>query len=257
MAAGRPDVAAWPGVEVTGVLTGGARAEVFAARRGEQRLVVKVSSRSAASLAWELDLLEALAQAGVHVPAVIPTGGGDRSHEGVVVQSFLPGQPPSTADDWQRVAAAISTVHEVTRRWPQRPGSASATQLVQASRGADVDLTAMPPDAVSLVRACWQALLAQTAAAVSPELQCVVHGDFGPGNVLIDDDGVGIIDWDEARVDVPAFDLAALPDDALADPSISGDPQLLRTAALAWEVATCWTIEPDYARRCLRQLQHP
>ncbi len=63
------------------------------------------------------------------------------------------------------------------------------------------------------------------------------------------------MDWDEARVDVPAFDLAALPDDALADPSTSGDRQLLRRAALAWEVATCWTVEPDYARRCLRQLQ--
>ncbi len=256
MTAGRlPDVAAWPGMELTSVLAGGARAEVFAARRGEQRLVVKVSSRSAASLAWELDLLEALAEAGVRVPAVAPAGGGDRAHEGVVVQSFLPGRPPHTTDEWQRVAAAISTVHEVTRSWPQRPGSAGATQLLQATRGADVDLTAMPLDAVALVRACWRALLAQPATAASPERQCVVHGDLGPGNVLIDDDGVGIIDWDEARVDVPAFDLAALPDDALADPSTSGDRQLLRTAALAWEVATWWTVEPDYARRCLRQLQ--
>ncbi len=136
MTAGRlPDVAAWPGMEVTSVLAGGARAEVFAARRGEQRLVVKVSSRSAASLAWELDLLEALAETGVRVPAVAPAGGGDRAHEGVVVQSFLPGRPPHTTDDWQRVAAAISTVHEVTRSWPQRPGSAGATQLLQATRG--------------------------------------------------------------------------------------------------------------------------
>ncbi len=257
---GFADVAAWPGVEVTGVLTGGVRAEVYAARRGEQRLVVKVSSRSTASLSWELDLLEALAEAGVLVPAVIATGGGDRAHDGVVVQSFLPGRPPRTTEDWHRVAAALSTVHEVTLGWPQRPGSASAAKLLQDSRGADVDLTAMPPEVVALVRTCWHALLAQPATAVSPERQCVVHGDLGPGNVLIDGDGVGIIDWDEARVDVPAFDLAGLPGEALADPRTTGDPALLRSSALAWEVATCWTVEPDYARRCLRQLQdrtHP
>lgn len=129
--------------------------------------------------------------------------------------------------------------------------------MLHADHAADVDLTAMPPEAISLVRAHWQTLLAQPVAAVSPERQCVVHGDFGPGDVLIDDHDVGIIDWDEARVDVPAFDLAALPEDALTAQSRPGDLRLLRKSALAWEVATCWTIEPDYARRCLSELQGP
>ncbi len=256
MDAGRiPGLAAWPGVEVTDVLTGGARGAVFLALRGEHRLVVKVSSRSAASLAWELDLVEALGQAGVRVPDLVPTGDGRREYRGVVVQSLLTGRPPETRDDWRRVAAVIATVHELTRGWPQRPGSASAAQLLQQTHAADVHLDAMPSDAVALVRACWTALLAEPVPAVAPDRYCVVHGDLGPGNVLIGDDGVGLIDWDEARVDVPAFDLAAFPDDALAGSLISDDPQLLRTAALAWEVATCWTVEPEYARRSLRQLQ--
>ena len=35
------------------------------------------------------------------------------------------------------------------------------------------------------------------------------------------------------------------------------DRQVLADAALAWEVATCWVPEPDYARRCLRRLREP
>jgi Ser/Thr protein kinase RdoA (MazF antagonist) len=257
MDAGKPpNLAAWPGVELTGVLGGGARAAVFAARRDDERLVVKVSARSASSLTWELDVLQALARAGVRVPSVKPTSDGHLQHHGVVVQSRLPGRPPRSNDDWRRVAVAINAVHQVTRGWPQRPNSASASQLLSSYSGADVDLAAMPPEVVALVRGCWRALLTHGIPAVQPEQQCVVHGDLGAGNVLVDDDAVAILDWDEARVDVPAFDLAALPDRAHDDPPAIGNGQLARVAALAWEVATCWAIEPDYARRRLSDLEH-
>jgi Ser/Thr protein kinase RdoA (MazF antagonist) len=37
----------------------------------------------------------------------------------------------------------------------------------------------------------------------------LVHGDFFPGNVLVDDDEVtGVIDWDQANVDWATWDLA-------------------------------------------------
>lgn len=43
--------------------------------------------------------------------------------------------------------------------------------------------------------------------------ECAVHGDLGVGNVLLTDEHVALIDWDEARLDVPAFDFAHLPTD--------------------------------------------
>jgi Ser/Thr protein kinase RdoA (MazF antagonist) len=253
-----PDVSPWPGVEINAPLTGGARAAVYAARRGNQGLVVKVSTRSQASLAWELDLLRALHDAGLSVPTALPTARGDEHHHGVWIQPFLPGGPPTRRRDWQAAAEVIAAVHGLTAGWPQRPGAATAHDLLKESTGADVDLTAMPAEAVALVRACWRALL--EALSDGERQPCVVHGDFGSGAVLVDGGRVSVIDWDEARVDVPAFDLGGLPRslrrlDGLGGRSIEAIQDVLDAAALAWEIATCWNVEPAYARRCLTRLE--
>ena len=252
-----PDVSAWPGVMVTGVLTGGARARVYAAHRGEEPLVVKVSPRDEPSLDWELELLIALTEAGVSVPTPTPTADGRLRAGRVFVSRFLPGGPPRTTEHWRAAAAVVATVHEVTRGWPQRPGAASAAALMGTTRGADVDLAAMPPSAAALVRACWQPVLDRADATGQDDGSCVVHGDLGAGALLVDGDEVGIIDWDEARVDLPTFDLAALVAAANGAVTVPDglDQQVLADAALAWEVATCWVPEPDYARRCLHQLR--
>lgn len=227
-----PDVSAWPGVELGDPLTGGSRAPVFRAHRHGQLLVVKVSSRTPASLAWELDLLQALDDAGLRVPITVPTVDGRQSLDGVVVQTFLPGQPPRTEQDWTGVAAFITR-----------------------DRGGDVDLTAMPLTAVDRVRACWRALLTELdtspVATTSAPTTCVVHGDLGAGAVLIHDGQVGVIDWDEARVDVPVLDLVGIPGHE-NPPGV--DPGVAHLAALAWETATCWVPEARYARSLLAQL---
>lgn len=216
--------------------------------------MVKVSPREAASLDWELGLLLALSEAGIGVPAPLATADGRWRVGSVFISSFLPGERPRTATHWREAAAVVARAHEVTRGWPQRPGSTSAAQLMTATRGADVDLAAMPPEAVALVRACWAPLLTQSAALRRGE-SCVVHGDLGAGAFLVDGDAVGIIDWDEARVDVPAFDLADLAraGDAVDVPA-GRERRMLADAALAWEVATCWVVEPPYARRRLSEL---
>ena len=71
---------------------------------------------------------------------------------------------------------------------------------------------------------------------MKPAESCVVHGDAGGMNALVAPDGsCALIDWDEARVDDPLFDVPADPGE--------------ERAALAWEVATCWMREPGYAKR--------
>lgn len=163
-------------------MAGGARNPVFLARRGEQRLVARVSGRSGEALAWELDLLDTLRDAGVVVPQTVATDDGRRHDGGVLVQRFIAGGPPRDRRDWDRVVAALTVVHEATVGWPQRPGFASARDLLHLAGGGDVLLSAMPNEAVALVRASWQPLV--------DGIDCAIHGDLGQGNVLVTDDYV-------------------------------------------------------------------
>lgn len=141
--------------------------------------------------------------------------------------------------------SALTVVHETTVGWPQRPGFASASALLRRGSGGDVDLDAMPSSAAELERPSWRPLLQGS--------QSVIHGDLGAGNVLITASSTAVIDWDEARVDVAAFDFAHLPSDvAIPYP---GDRDALVTAGIAWEAACCWLPEPDYAARRLAELR--
>jgi Ser/Thr protein kinase RdoA (MazF antagonist) len=239
------NIAAWSGLELAEPLTGGARNQVRLARRGGERLVVRRSSRPAASLDWELDLLAYLDGHGISVPRPVPADDGRRHVAGVLVQRFIDGHPPRGDRDWQRVVAVLTAIHELTAGWPQRPGFAASTDLLTAERGGDVRLDLMPADAVAIVRAAWRPILSGQ--------RCAIHADVGTGNLLIDGDRVSLLDWDEARVDVPWFDFAFVPDGVEVPSPVDRDT--LATAGLAWETATCWAPEPVYAARCLAELR--
>ena len=60
-----------------------------------------------------------------------------------------------------------------------------------------------------------------------------------------------LLDWDEARVDVPWFDFAFLP---AATVPVDVPIDAVAIAGLAWETATCWLPEPECARRRLAEL---
>lgn len=233
---------AWGPLQMVGRLGGGNRNEVLEVWLGDQRLVARRSRRSAASLSWEVRLLEHLARHGVRVPAVVPTVDGRRHVDGVLVMQWLQGRAPG-AEDWPAVADTLRRVHEVTRGWPQRPGAASTRELLTAQRGGDVDLGRMPLEAVAACRQAW--------AALAGSVEAVVHGDPGPANIRITAAGVGLLDWDEARVDATDLDLAELPGSELPPVRLA----VVRAAATAWETANGWTVEPSYARRQLALLR--
>lgn len=235
-------LAAWGALAVVGTLGGGHRNEVLEVRRAGQRLVARRSRRSAASLAWEVRLLEHLARGGIRVPAIVPTLDGRTQVDGVLLMTWLDGRPPQ-AGDWPAVTGTLRRVHAVTRGWSQRPGSASTRELLVTDRGGDVDLSAMPAEAVAACRRAWAAL------AGAPE--AVVHGDPGPANIRISEAGVGLLDWDEARLDAIDLDLAELPGSDLPPERLA----VARRAATAWEAANGWTVEPSYARRQLALLR--
>jgi Ser/Thr protein kinase RdoA (MazF antagonist) len=79
----------------------------------------------------------------------------------------------------------------------------------------------------------------------------VVHGDPGPGNTRVTADGrIGLLDFDESRVDVCSHDLANLGVVVLDRPR-HARAQLLSDA---WETVNAWRTEPAYARRRLGAL---
>ncbi|MBH1936047.1 phosphotransferase [Streptomyces sp. AV19] len=229
---------AWGEVDVVGRLGGGHRNEVLELRRKGERLVARRTRRGSAALDWELDLLVFLGHHGFSVPTVVPCLDGRRHLHGVVVQRWMEGRPP-VQGDWARVAAELSRMHALTKGWPQRPGFCSSTELLFREHGGDVDLSAMPEAAVDACRRAWRGM------ADVP--QAVVHGDPGVGNIRVTEEGVGFLDWDEARVDHVDLDLADLPDPGLPPDRL----RVAQAAVNAWEAACSWSIEPAYARRRL------
>jgi len=236
------DLSPWAGLTVAGPLHGGHRNAVHEVHGRHGRLVARRSGRTAAALAWELALLEALARDGLRVPAVVRTADGRRSADGVVVQTWLDGRPPRQ-DEWPLVARELARLHARTARWPQRPGFASTADLLVLDRGGDVDLSTMPPDAVVLCRSAWRALRTVPTA--------VVHGDPGASNIRMDGARVGFLDWDEARADHVDLDLAEIP----TGPLTGQRARVAAAAADAWEAAACWATEPSYARSRLERLR--
>lgn len=238
---------AWDsGAVIEARLGGGNCNGVWAVRLGRRRYAARVSRRSNEALAWELDLLAYLAAAGLCVARPLPTASGARSVDGVALFTWLDGEPPLTARDWERVAAALRRLHGLTRTWPQRPGFRSTQDLLTRIAGGDVRLDAMPDGAVTSCRQFWAALAGEPCS--------VVHGDPGANNIRLRHDIVGLLDWDEARVDVSLLDFADLPV-PVVELGVPERTLKAKRAADAWEAAACWQLEPEYARRRLARLQ--
>jgi len=186
--------------------------------------------------------LKHLDNEGLIVPMPIPTLDGRLFVDGLVVMTYLEGRPPETEADWGRVADTLRHLHRLTQGWPQRPGWRSSTDLLHAETGTKIDLAAMPPEGVARCRAAWARLAGRQA--------CVVHGDPNPRNVLMTADRVALIDWDEARVDVPDLDLV-LPHNAAGLEGAALD--IAAQASAAWEAAVCWG--DDYAIKRLAEVR--
>ena len=237
-------VDSWSGLALVEPVVEGNRNEVWRATRHGESFAVRRSRRSESSLRWELGLIEFLSQRGFVVPSVVSTDDHQLHHEGVVVQRWIEGRPPTSETDWIAVAAELQRLHELTRDHLQRPGCCVVTDLRTRRVSVDADLDAMPVDAGALVESVF--------AEFTDVPTAVVHGDPGASNIRMTAKGqVGLLDWDESRVDVTWHDLSNLGVPVLAH----GEHQRALALSDAWEAANAWTAEPGYASTRLAQLK--
>ncbi len=238
-----PDVSPWTGLEVIEPVTNGNRNAVWRGRIGDRAVAVRRARRSADSLEWELTLLEHLDTHGFRVPVAVPTDNGNPTADGLVVQTWLEGRPPSSNADWTAVADELRRLHTVTVHHRQRPDCCTVRELADHRRSVDADLDAMP------------SVVAERIVQVFEQFDgvptSVVHGDPGADNIVIDDAGsVGLIDWDESRVDLIWHDLSNLGVQVLA----GVDHRRAQRLSDAWEAANGWIDEPAYAARRFERL---
>ena len=218
-------------------LFGGARNKIFRATAHGLDVVFKSTRRTEAQLRWLAYVRTAADRVGLRVSLPVETGDGRLSHGGWVMEQFIEGRPATPAD-LQALTPVIKAFHKAALGSPQRPGFASAQDLITGSTGGDIDLTVMPQDIVSQCRIAWN--------LVPEKPTSLIHADLNAGNLLIGTDGAPILlDWDEARVDSTGFDLRAL--------GYKSDP-VMKAAALAFEIAICWCIEPERAQSLCRDL---
>jgi len=237
------DVSPWGGLVLIEEMTEGNRNQVWRAEFEDAQVAVRRSRRSAASLEWELDLIGFLDAHSFIVPTVVLANNGRRHVDDVVVQRWIPGREPDSLHDWKQIARELQRLHALSIDYPQRPGCCSVGELVVYRRSGDADLDNMELQAVSLVLSVFEAFAACDTA--------VVHGDVGAPNLRITPEGrVGLLDWDESRVDVTAHDLSPLGVQVLSD----ADHAAAQRLSNAWEAANSWVIEPEYARRRLTML---
>ncbi len=212
-------------------LLGGHRNVAFRTTGRAQDLVFKSTRRSEAAICWLRPVHRLAENAGFHVPKLIPSRNDTLIEAGWTCETFLAGRA-FERKDMPRVLPMIEALHSLGVGHAQRPGFLSSCALVTQGKGGDVDLSALP---APLARICKQAW-----AALAPAPSTIIHADLTPSNLIQYETGeIGLVDWDECRVDLPVFDTGYLAPPRSAQVAL---------ALKVWEMACSWQIEPAYAR---------
>ncbi|MDP9303726.1 MAG: phosphotransferase [Actinomycetota bacterium] len=212
LVAASADIAAHWGIEL------GASIEPLASRHLVVRsgaYIIHDAKTSLESVLWEHEFLAFLAP---RVPEVVaPLAALDGSTflaVGDHVVSVTPHIPAERADRSapivrHEVPRLLARLHQAADEWPRarpRPGRPSWRELDWVANDT-WDWTVL--DRTALLERAYEASR-EWLASPPPLAESAVHGDFHSDNLLASERGIeGLIDWEFARIDWPASDLAA------------------------------------------------
>jgi Ser/Thr protein kinase RdoA (MazF antagonist) len=196
-------------VELRGRLQGGYANDVYAIEADGEPYVLRVKHPPviSESLAWEHELLDRLALDIVPRPVRGRDGSMFFLDEGLAV-SILPYATGKTAEATHglAVAGALGRFHGAAAglELQQRPATRPLTRIEWPPARLPTQLA----DRLPGLRAARRWAMEWTQQAAAPTTP--IHGDFFPGNVLVDHGRVAaLLDWEEARIDWPEIDVAA------------------------------------------------
>jgi len=163
---------------------------------------------SESQLERSLQLAEIMRRRGAAVPALLERG--QAAGCGFLVYEYLDGE--WSAELGPGAIAEIATLIELARGAAPAPNTAWAEELETMVQRGDPSFD-IDPAALSASRAATAVLIRarrRLAACDPSDLRTsdIVHGDFAPENLLIrDDQVVGVVDWERARVGDAGLDL--------------------------------------------------
>jgi homoserine kinase type II len=211
-------------------LEGGYANDLYDVDTDRGRLVVRVIRRpfDRRGPEWETRIVRALAPQVPEVVAPLPTREGStvfaHGDDAVVVLPFVDGVPADPDDHAHRAEAAalLGRFHAASRSLEpqQRPGAtrlgALRSTIADGSYFAAIGPTArpLPPELERRRREieagrAWMLELVEELARTRGLDDGLIHGDYFRGNVLVGDGkAVGLVDFEEARLDWRAADLA-------------------------------------------------
>jgi Phosphotransferase enzyme family len=227
-----PDLSAFGDVRLVRPLPGGHRNTVWLVETSAGLAVAKSTAHSADALAWLAPLHAAARTAGFVVPAFHRTGAGAILSEGWTVEDWQDG-PALTPADLPTLAPRLRALHAQASALPQRPGQHSLP---------DRACLPLPHLPAAVARLCRAALM-----PIADHPTTAIHGDINPSNLIhTGSNGPALIDWDEARRDLPFLDFI----------QIAATTQTEIRAHLACEIISGWAVEPAYAQACADRLAH-
>ena len=207
------DIAAHWGIELGASLEPLAPSRALVLRSGAY--VIRDAKTSLESVVWEHEFLGFLAPRVAEV--VAPLTAVDGSTFLAVGDHVISVTPHIAAELADRSAPVVryevprllARLHRAAAEWPRarpRPGRPSWRDLDWIAN--DIwDWTAL--DRTPLLERAYEASR-EWLASPPPLTESAVHGDFHTDNLLASERGIeGLIDWEFARIDWPASDLAA------------------------------------------------
>ena len=187
---------------------GGASGSAWLVRIPGRRYVLRLSSRSLTD--GRLGAMAAARGGGLPAPELIRRAA--IPHGDAMLLSWLPGR----------------TLYEALLH---SPGETSRWGRLMGEMQRLLHKIAAPPDLTDVLEDAAQPFAAGRGVAQLPDGGALLHLDWHPLNLLVDEGGggiCGIVDWDNARRGHPLLDLARTRSMMTVEPSLASLPQELR-----------------------------